>query len=310
MAQPMRKTNLDTWNKPEVASYYAALNYLTPCEQSIFDEHLNAGMAILDLGVGGGRTSPYLSSLASRYIGADYAEEMVAACRKKFPELEFQTVDAADLSRFASASFDAVVMAFNGIDNVIPDESRLCAWREMHRVLKPKGVLIFSSHNMRSVWVRPSWNPKRLEGIAKRIVGDSILYRPLLGILTVIRAVLAVLQAFGKSLSRVAQRVPSKVFWRGEGYLDDSAHGGATIHQATPEKVEQELSGCGFRRLRILGEDFPLASHLYVTRWYYYAFTKGNVTPLERSLLSAKIEIGRSCPLPNPKLSTCSNPTI
>jgi SAM-dependent methyltransferase len=276
MAQPMRETNLDTWNKPEVASYYSALNYLTPCERLLFDEYLREGMEILDLGVGGGRTTPYLSSLASRYIGADYAAEMIATCRKKFPDLEFQTVDAADLSRFASANFDAVIMAYNGIDNLMPDESRHRAWREMHRVLKRNGVLIFSSHNTRAIWVRPSWNAKRLENLAKRVVGNSFLYRPLLGILTVLRVVLATLQAFGKSAARLARRIPTLAFWRGEGYLPDGAHGGTRIHFATPEKVEQELSQCGFHMLRVLGDDYPRVSHRNVTDWYYYVFTKAD----------------------------------
>jgi SAM-dependent methyltransferase len=274
MAQPIRTTNLDTWNRPEVASYYSALDYLTPCERLLFDEYLSAGMAILDLGVGGGRTTLYLSSFASRYVGGDYAAEMVATCRKKFPNLEFQTVDAADLSKFPSASFDAVVMAYNGIDNLMPDESRCRAWREMHRVLKPAGVLIFSSHNIRSIWVRPSWNAKRLEGLTKKLVGDSFLYRPLLGVLTALRVALAILQAFGKSAARLAQRIPTPAFWRGEGYLQDGAHGGTRIHFATSGKVEQELNRCGFRLLRVLGDDYPRTSHRFVTDWYYYVFTR------------------------------------
>jgi ubiquinone/menaquinone biosynthesis C-methylase UbiE len=270
----MRETNLDTWNKPKVASYYSELNYLTPCERLVFDEFLSPGTAILDLGVGGGRTTPYLSSLASRYVGADYAAEMIAVCQSKFPDLNFQTVDAADLSRFPSANFDAVVMAYNVIDNLIPDESRRTAWREIHRVLKPKGVLIFSSHNMRSILVRPSWNAQRLKSLATRVVDNSFLYRPLLGLLTAMRIVIAVFQATGKSAVRLARRIPTPSFWLGEGYMMDSAHGGAQIHFATPQKIEQELVRCHFRPLRVLGDDYPRASHLYVTDWFYYVFTR------------------------------------
>jgi ubiquinone/menaquinone biosynthesis C-methylase UbiE len=276
----MLNANLNTWNKPEVASYYSALNYLTPCERLLFDEYLNAGMEILDLGVGGGRTTPYLSSLASRYVGADYAAEMVATCRKKFSDLEFETIDAADLSRFSSASFDAVIMAYNGIDNLMPDESRCRAWLEMHRVLKREGILIFSSHNTRAIWVRPSWNPQKLEGVAKRFVGNSFLYRPLLGILTATRVAVAILQALGKSGVRVAQRFPRRAFWLGEGYLKEPTER-RKLHFATPEKVEQELSRCGFHLLRVLGDDYPRASHRYVTDWYYYVFTKVHVKTFE-----------------------------
>jgi SAM-dependent methyltransferase len=267
--------NLNTYNSPEVTAYYSSLNYLTPCERLLFDEYLSLGMTILDLGVGGGRTTPYLSSIATRYVGADYAAEMIAACRSKFPGLEFENVGAADLSIFAASSFDAVVMAFNGIDSVIPDESRYRALREIHRVLKPKGVLIFSSHNVRSILVRPSWNRQRLEGIAKHLVGgNSALYRPLLWSLTGLRMVIAAFQSLGRSLPRVMRRIPTPAFWIGEGYLIDAAHGGMRIHLATPEKAEQELNRFRFRLLRVLGDDYPQTSRLYVTDWYYYVFSR------------------------------------
>jgi SAM-dependent methyltransferase len=271
--------NLATFNSPEVTSYYSSLNYLTPCERLLFDEYLRPGMAILDLGVGGGRTTPHLASIAGRYVGADYAAEMIAACRRKFPNLEFETAGAADLSIFAASSFDAVVMAFNGMDSVIPDESRYSALREIHRVLKPEGVLIFSSHNVRSVLVRPSWNPQRLSSLGTQLVGsDSIWYRPLLWGLTGLRVVLAGFQSMARSLARIAQRIPTRAFWLGEGYLIDAAHGGMRIHLSTPERAEQELKRFGFRRQRVLGDDYPQASRLYVTDWYYYVFSRVEAT--------------------------------
>jgi len=273
MPTPLPESNLDTWNQPEVTSYYSSLNYLTPCERLLFDDYLRAGMAILDLGVGGGRTTPHLSSVAGRYVGVDYAAAMIEACREKFPHLEFHTADAADLSRFDVSSFDAVVMAYNGIDNLTPDESRRRAWREIHRVLRPKGVLIFSSHNMGAIVVRPSWNRQRVASLAQRVAGKNLIwYRPLLLSLTGVRVAIAGLQAMGRSAARVLQRVPTPAFWRGEGYLMDSAHGGTRIHYAIPEKVIAEVSQCGLRLERVLGDDYPRASRVWVTDWYYYVF--------------------------------------
>jgi len=267
--------NIHVYNAPAVAEYYAALNYLTPCEQFLFDSYLGPGMAILDLGVGGGRTTPYLSSIASRYVGLDYASEMISACRKKFPHLEFDVGDAVDLSRFTSSSFDGVIMAFNGMDYVIPDESRFRALSEIHRVLKPEGILIFSSHNPRSIWVRASWNRQRVRDLARTFVAkDSLLYRPLLWLLGAIHACLAGLRMVLQSLGRAARRLPTLAFWRGEGYLIDPAHGGLITHAASPEKVGQELGKVGFQLRRALGDDYPLVSRLYVTDWYYYVCSK------------------------------------
>ena len=264
-----------TFTAPVVVEHYAALNYLTPCEQLLFNTYLSPGMAILDLGVGGGRTTPYLSSIAGRYVGADYSQEMVAACRRKFAQLEFQTADAADLSRFASSSFDAVVMAFNVLDNLNPVESRLAALRETHRVLKQQGVLICSSHNARSVLVRPSWNPRRVAALAQAIVGNgSVFYEPVRIMLTGMRVGLALLQSLWKSVRRATGNVTTRVFWRGQGYLMDPAHGGLLTYYAVPGRIVQEVEPIGFRPLRILGDDYPRVSHVYATDWYYYVFSK------------------------------------
>jgi SAM-dependent methyltransferase len=274
-ADPNRDPNLGTYNSPEVVEHYAALNYLSPCERLLFDEYLHPEMAILDLGVGGGRTTPYLSSIAASYVGVDYAPEMIAVCRKKFPALEFELGSAADLSSFAASSFHAVVMAFNALDYVVPDEARFRALQEIHRVLKPEGILIFSSHNPRSIWVRPSWNPKRVQDLAESMLkADSVLFRPLLWSLTAARIILAGMQTIYRSLGRVARRLFTRAFWSGEGYWMDPVHGGVETHGAAPREVTCELSRFGFRLLRALGDDYPLVSPLYITDWYYYVFSK------------------------------------
>ena len=272
-------SNLPVYNAPAVAKYYAALDYLTACEKMLFESYLRPGMAILDLGVGGGRTTPCLSSIAAHYVGVDYASEMIAACRQKFPRLEFDVGNASDLSKFGSSSFDAVVMAFNGMDYVIPDESRFRALREIARVLKPEGILIFSSHNPRAIWVRPSWNSQRLREAAQNIAGSNpVLFRPCLWLLTALRITLAGLQSALQSLARTARRFPSRAFWRGEGYWKDPAHGGLKTHVATPDKVTNELCSFGFRPLRVQGDDYPQTTGRYVTDWYYYVFAKAAAT--------------------------------
>lgn len=272
---PNLDPNLRAYNSPEIAGYYAALTYLTPCELLLFEEHLRPGMSILDLGVGGGRTTPHLSSTAGHYVGVDYAPEMIAACQKKFPQLRFEVGSATDLSRFASYSFHAVIMAFNAVDYIFPQTSRVRALHEIHRVLKPEGVLIFSSHNPRSIFVRASWNPKRVRDLAEALVGtDSVFFKSVLWSLACLRVIVACSQAAWKSLSRAAHKLPTQAFWRGRGFLMDSAHGGLKTFFAVPRKIAQELEPIGFQLLRILGDDYPRVSHLYSTDWYYYVFSK------------------------------------
>jgi len=268
-------TNLQTYDAAEVAAHYAALDYLTPCERALFEAYIPKGSAILDLGVGGGRTTSYLAERASRYVGVDYATAMVKACEAKFPSLEFKVADAANLSLFPDASFDVVVFAFNGIDYVLPEKSRQSCFAQVHRVLKANGIFIFSSHNARAVLVRPQWNRMRLRQAARRFSADSkILCWLGLTLLTMARSALAFAQAAGATLLRVLKRLSSVAFWRGEGDLVDSAHGGLLTHYSTPSRVITELDSLHFRPERILGDDYPQPSNPYATDWYYYVFAK------------------------------------
>jgi len=101
---------------------------------------------------------------------------------------------------------------------------------------------------------------------------------PFVWFLTAGRVSLAVLQAVLRSLGRTARRLPTRMFWQGQGYWMDPAHGGLKTHLAVPRKVERELGGLGYRMLRMLGDDYPRVSRPYITDWYYYVFSKTGVT--------------------------------
>src|SRR5437879_13848568 len=102
--------------------------------------------------------------------------------------------------------------------------------------------------------------------------GRTPLYKTLLAVFTSARCAWAVGQSIGRSLPRLLERLPSRAFWRGEGRLVDSAHGGLLTHYWIPERVIDELDGAHFRVERLLGDDYPQASHQYATDWYYYVF--------------------------------------
>src|SRR5437867_4307321 len=43
-------------------------------------------MRMLDIGVGAGRTTFHLAPLVKEYIGVDYSQKMIEACKRRFPE--------------------------------------------------------------------------------------------------------------------------------------------------------------------------------------------------------------------------------
>jgi SAM-dependent methyltransferase len=104
------------------------------------------GDLILDLGVGAGRTVPLLRLLSDRYIAIDYTPDMVEACRRRHPDVDVRLGDARDLAGIDDASVGLVVFSYNGLDAIARPE-RAQALREMARVLRPGGVLQFSTLN-------------------------------------------------------------------------------------------------------------------------------------------------------------------
>ncbi len=243
--------NLQVYGRRDVVDYYDKLRDLQPCERYVFDRHLKPGMCILDLGVGGGRTTPYLAALASQYVGVDYSADMVAQCRSKFPKLRFEQADAAEMVLFADDSFDSAIFSFNGIDYLPSDRRRQSCLRECFRILRPGGVLIFSVHNARATFVRPSFG------------GADWTRR----IWRTLRA--------GTLTARLALRnVHSASFWAGEGYILDPVHGGLKTHVGTPEKVIAETSSEGFAFVEDVGGNHPAKSGGLTEPWYYYVFRK------------------------------------
>lgn len=132
---------------PGRAEAYARKTTLHRAEEVIF-AHLADKITeqpILDIGVGQGRTTPYLRALSSRYVGIDYSPNMLNACREKYPDAALLLCDGRHLS-FDDETFEAVYFCWNAIDD-LDHEDRLLIMAEVYRVLRRGGVFFFSSHN-------------------------------------------------------------------------------------------------------------------------------------------------------------------
>lgn len=145
--------NKKTYTARGVVQHYAQLRTLQPAEATILELLKNqlVSMKMLDIGVGGGRTTKHFSQVVAEYIGIDYSTNMIASCQKRFSGSShppvFEVCDARDMSRFSDNSFDFILFSFNGIDYISHSE-RLKVFQEIGRVGKSGGYFFFSTHNL------------------------------------------------------------------------------------------------------------------------------------------------------------------
>lgn len=127
---------------------------------------------ILDFGCGYGRVTNQLYGLGFRdLIGVDASESMICRGLNAFPTLDLRHLSDLPLP-FPDQSFDAVITC--AVFTCVPDQTeRVKILDELHRVLKPNGVLClaeFCSDDGRkftSGMGVPMWHsqPKVIEGM-------------------------------------------------------------------------------------------------------------------------------------------------
>ena len=242
----------EIYGRPEIVAYYDREQDLHGAERQLFDKYIKPDCEILDIGVGAGRTTPHLARLASRYVGVDLSEAMIARCQEKFPNLTFLALDASDLAALPDASFDVVVFSFNGIDVIPTVEGRKRCLAECTRVLRPRGHFLFSVHNPRYLVFTPL-----LDGVSRMRVLWRSAYA---GVHTVVC---------------LATRLPSSAFWKGSGYvLDPMGPALAKIYVAAPDAVSREVAAAGLVIEDRIPGQFPRGGGQFRTPWYYYACLK------------------------------------
>jgi SAM-dependent methyltransferase len=166
--------NKAVYEVPAVAADYAQRSQLQAPEETILRVMLPtlSHARMLDLGVGGGRTTVHFANRVREYVGADYSENMILECRNRFagspPHISFTVCDARSMDLFDAASFDFILFSYNGIDYV-SHEDRLQVFKEIRRVGKPGGSLCFSTHNLN--WCANIFDLRRIITLNPRLAG-------------------------------------------------------------------------------------------------------------------------------------------
>lgn len=140
------------YSQKQIVDSYSKSKFLFKAEEVIFNKYetLIKNGLVIDIGVGGGRTSYFLIPKTSHYIGIDYSQTMVEACKQKFNTTDYRVHDAANLETIQNNSADFVLFSFNGID-CVDFNHRTRILKEINRILKPNGIFTFSFHNSQCI---------------------------------------------------------------------------------------------------------------------------------------------------------------
>lgn len=135
-----------------------------------------ASGAVLEVGIGSGLNLRFYSPAAvTRLVAVDTSPELLAMARTKIADAAFPVDlrrESAEALTLDDRSFDTVVMTFTLCS--IPDP--LAALREMRRVLKPGGRLLFVEHGLSPDAGVRRWQ-ERLNPLWKRLAGGCNLTR-------------------------------------------------------------------------------------------------------------------------------------
>ncbi|MGA3059752.1 MAG: class I SAM-dependent methyltransferase [Candidatus Bathyarchaeia archaeon] len=197
-------------------------------------------MKMLDIGIGGGRTTAYFAALTKEYIGIDYSQEMIRTCQRKFKEypkkIIFARVDARNMTLFRDGEFDFVLFSFNGID-CVDHADRIKILREIQRVTKNRGYFLFSSHNLNSLQgvcsVSLSSKPSKFAQNINEI--SRLLF----------------LRLTNKCTWKIIRTNPKKLQY--VIFNDGSYEFGLELHYIDPEEQLKDLKALGFKNVKVYG---------------------------------------------------------
>jgi len=259
------------YNTESISKDYAIRDYLAPPERTVL-ETLRPGLSemdMLDMGVGGGRTTKYFAPLVKNYTGADYASAMVDICLEKYGnDYYFLNCDARAMKEISDDSYDFVLFSYNGIDS-FRHKDRMAALDEIYRVLKPDGYFCFSSHNLDWSGLTGIFSFKDKKDPGRNGDGSFTdnISSELRSAYRIIR-----LNVLNKSIHMTDHISKLRKNRRGDIY-DNSLNGKAKIYYINRNEQIEQLKEKGFKNISTISKDGLItndAGLLNESGWIYY----------------------------------------
>ncbi|SRR6266496_3961375 len=256
--------NRRTYAAEKVVRWYRDLDFIHKVEGVIFQRlhPFIKNKKLLDIGIGGGRTTKHLLEISKDYTGVDYTPRFVEIVKRKHPEATVFCADARDLPVFDEV-FDFVLFSLNGLDYIDHDD-RLKALREIYRVLRPDGFYVFSTHN------------RDYKGFMKLPWQEDTSFS------------LGQLKSCLYSLAHWPRHLMMRkheVFTNEYAIVNDSAHGFSlfTYYIGTSEQIKQ-LERAGFVQIEAYDMDGNRVQGDINYPWTYYLTRKPRVSNSSESL--------------------------
>jgi ubiquinone/menaquinone biosynthesis C-methylase UbiE len=130
---------------------------------------------VLEVGIGSGLNLPFYSSQVTEVYGIDPSAQLLKMAARRTDGLAFAVHllrESAEQISLPAASIDTVVLTWALC--TIPDAHR--ALREMRRVLKPAGLLLFAEHGLSPDAGVQTWQ-QRLNPLWRAVAGGCNINR-------------------------------------------------------------------------------------------------------------------------------------
>lgn len=255
---PIDAVNRRVFGYPRVARAYSRWSVLFPAEERLFREHAgHFGGRILDIAMGAGRTTNVLAKTARRYVGIDISPAMIANARRRFPDADLHVMDMrAAPAAFAAERFDAILIAFNGIDCVDwNDRNQLLAG--LRGLLAEDGLLVFSTHSLDAALARP----RRIQLVAPELQAPGALRRPA----TWLKGLLYQARWTVRAIPNRLRNRRQEQHFDGYAYLNDSGESYSLLTCFVAAARQREaLAACGYSVERVIEGTGP------GSEWHYF----------------------------------------